>query len=131
MTEIWKQVPSFPALEVSSIGRIRVIPYTVKIHNNANRTYGGAPSLGAWTDNGRGQRRYVYNFRGRKLNVARLVCETFNGRSPFKGAIVMHDDEDSRNNKPTNLKWGTHKENLNYPGYLAKLRRPAAMRARR
>jgi hypothetical protein len=32
----------------------------------------------------------------------------------------MHVDEDSRNNKPTNLKWGTQKQNLNFPGFKQK-----------
>jgi hypothetical protein len=30
----------------------------------------------------------------------------------------MHLDEDSRNNKPENLAWGTQKENLNAPGFV-------------
>lgn len=30
----------------------------------------------------------------------------------------MHIDENSRNNKPANLAWGTQKENLNAPGFI-------------
>lgn len=29
----------------------------------------------------------------------------------------MHKDENSRNNKPENLKWATQKENLNCPKF--------------
>ena len=31
----------------------------------------------------------------------------------------LHIDENSANNRPENLKWGTQKENMNAPGYLA------------
>lgn len=31
----------------------------------------------------------------------------------------MHHDEDARNNCPSNLRWGTQRENLNYPGFLS------------
>ena len=31
----------------------------------------------------------------------------------------MHLDENARNNKPENLRWGTQKENLNAPGFIA------------
>jgi len=31
----------------------------------------------------------------------------------------MHDNEDSSDNRPINLKWGTQKANLNYPGFIA------------
>jgi hypothetical protein len=32
--------------------------------------------------------------------------------------VCMHLDENSRNNKPENLAWGTQKENLNAPGFI-------------
>ena len=33
----------------------------------------------------------------------------------FPGAEIMHEDNDSLNSNPSNLKWGTHKENMNNP----------------
>jgi hypothetical protein len=30
----------------------------------------------------------------------------------------MHLDENSKNNRPENLAWGTQKENLNAPGFI-------------
>ena len=55
-------------------------------------------------------------FQGKTRRVARLVCEAFHGKPPFEGADTMHLDENSRNNCPTNLAWGTRQENLNFPG---------------
>lgn len=63
--------------------------------------------------------RYVFQFKGKTYRVARLVCEAFNGPPPFNGAVCMHRDENSANNAPENLAWGTQKENLNAPGFLA------------
>jgi len=53
------------------------------------------------------------------IKVHRLVCEAFHGPPPFDRAVVIHLDENALNNKPENLKWGTQKENLNMPGYIA------------
>ena len=78
------------------------------------KKYGGHPTYGQWDG-----ARFVYARRGYKTTkVARMVCEAFNGQ-PGPGQVCMHHDENSRNNKPENLKWGTQKQNLNYPGFKA------------
>lgn len=107
--EEWRVVPSLPFMEASSLGRLRVIPYK---HANG-RTYGGTPTYGQWDG-----ARFITRVRGKTYRVHRLVCEAFNG-PPLHGQVCMHDDEDSANNLPTNLRWGTQKENLNYPGFIA------------
>lgn len=33
----------------------------------------------------------------------------------FEGAEICHEDNNSMNNRPSNLKWGTHKYNMNNP----------------
>ncbi len=115
MTETWKSILSEPDLEASSLGRIRVIPYEAEMPRGGKRTYGGVPTFGQWDGE-----RFIYCRRGHKtLKVAKLVCEAFHGPRPFPKAVVMHDDEHSANNRQENLKWGTQKENLNYPGFLA------------
>jgi hypothetical protein len=48
-----------------------------------------------------------------------MVCEAFHGTPPEGKNYCLHIDENSRNNRPENLKWGTQKENLNAPGFLA------------
>lgn len=50
--------------------------------------------------------------------MARLVCEAFHGPAPSTDSVCMHLDENARNNAPTNLQWGTQKENLNATGFL-------------
>ncbi len=115
MPEIWKIVPSQPDLEASSLGRIRVIPYRAPLPNGGTRIYGGVPTKGQWDGS-----RFIYCRKKHKtLKVAKLVCEAFHGARPFPTAVVMHDDEHSENNRESNLKWGSQKENLNYPGFLA------------
>jgi hypothetical protein len=76
---------------------------------------GGVPTSGQWDG-----KRYIYPRRGHKtLKIARLVCEAFHGEAPADKTYCLHIDENSRNNRPENLKWGTQKENLNYPGFIA------------
>ena len=92
--------------------------------HGGERVYGGSPTFGQWAwAPSRKHGRFLYCRRGRKtLKVARLVCEAFNGPPPDGSPYCLHIDEDSRNNRPENLKWGTQRENLNAPKYIAELR---------
>lgn len=65
-----------------------------------------------------------------------MVCEAFHGVQPhpYPQSVCMHLDENSRNNRPENLAWGSQKENLNAPGFVAYCRSPersAALKAKR
>jgi len=111
--EIWKEIPSVPGLLASSEGRVMVEVHEVEMPHGGIRRYGGKARTGSWTGE-----RYIMRFRGRTYKIARLVCEAFNGAAPFEGAVCMHLDENARNNLPSNLKWGTQKENLNAPGFI-------------
>jgi hypothetical protein len=110
--EIWRIVPSIPVLIASSWGRIMVVPFYGKMPHGGSRNYGGEPTYGQWDGN-----RFIYVHKGKTVKVHRLVCEAFNGPPKHK-QVCMHLDEDARNNKPENLKWGTQKENLNAPGFI-------------
>lgn len=114
--EIWKPVPSIPGLSASSWGRVRIEPYESPMPRGGTRIVVGEPSYGRWEEDGR---RFKFQFRGRTIKVHIAVCEAFNGAKPFPSAVVMHDDEEGANNVPTNLIWGTQKQNLNYPGFKA------------
>ena len=112
--EIWVPIPSDMELEASSCGRIRIIGWKKAMPNGGSRVYGTQPTFGQWDGV-----RLIYSRKGHKTRkVARLICEAFHGPAPFSGAVAMHLDENSRNNKPGNLKWATQKENLNSPKFL-------------
>lgn len=88
-----------------------VDPY---FHEGRGRVYGGVPTKGQWDGD-----RFIYTRKGHKtLKVHRLVCEAFNG-PPEDGRVCMHLNEDSSDNRPENLAWGTQMENLNAPGFIA------------
>lgn len=115
--EIWKVVPSDTTLEASSEGRIRIIPHHVAMPRGGFRQYGGNPTKGQWAKD---TRRYLYCRKGHKTRkVSILVCEAFHGLTTDIAPNCLHKDENARNNKPNNLKWGTQKENLNYPKFIA------------
>lgn len=114
--EVWRSIPSLPDYIASSWGRVMRLPYRGPMPNGGERPYGGVPWIGAWSEE---DQRYVIVFRGKTYKVAQLICEAFHGPKPFPEAVCMHDDEDSRNNRPENVTWGTQAENLNAPGFIA------------
>lgn len=119
MQEQWKDVPSFPEMMASSWGRVQKKPFVGKMPNGSTRLYKTKPRWGveqkcASGREGVRKRRLVYITGLKKsFNVARLVCEAFNGPPPDEKSICIHIDENPSNNRPENLKWGTAKENLN------------------
>lgn len=117
MEELWRDVPSLPEYMASSFGRIMRKTHFVDMPRGGARTYGGIPHHGAWDAQ---TNRFVHQYKGTTRRVAVLVCEAFHGLKPFPHAVVMHKDEDSRNNFSDNLAWGTQKENLNAVGFLQK-----------
>lgn len=122
MAEIWKPVPSYPGVLASSEGRIVLPPRYAPLPNGGYRMYAPEPSVGFDQRAKRGAAHVykgTYNFFYGNIKVHQAVCEAFHGPRPFDGAVVIHIDEDARNNRPENLKWGTQKENLNAPGFKA------------
>lgn len=112
--EEWRSIPSLPQYEASSLGRVRRSVFYSTMPHGGFRKYGGHEWFGVWSPK---DRRFILVFKGKTYKIARLVCEAFNGPSPPGMPDVMHDDENSRNNRPENLKWGNQKLNLNYPGF--------------
>jgi hypothetical protein len=112
--EIWRSIPSHPDYLASSEGRLMRKPFQKPMPHGGLRSYGGAPIIGQWDGE-----RYLLQHKGKTYKVARLVCEAFHGRAPADKRYCLHIDENARNNRPENLKWGTQKENLNAPGFLA------------
>ncbi len=100
---------------VSNHGRIMRVPRIGVMPHGGTRHYECSPYPGVWSPS---DKRYIFVLKGKTYKVHRLVAEAFHGPSPFPRAVVMHLDENPRNNSVDNLKWGTQKENLNAPGFL-------------
>jgi len=84
------------------------------------RSYGGKPTFGVWNKQ---DGRFIIVIRKREYShtykIHQLVAEAFHGSAPFENAVVMHLDENAANNRASNLKWGTRKENQNAEGFIA------------
>lgn len=122
MAEVWKPVPSLPGVMASSEGRLLFPPRHAPLPNGGFRIYTPEPTFGAVTKankNAKHSYRGLYRKDFGNVKVHRAICEAFHGPAPFPGAVVIHLDEDAHNNLPSNLKWGTQKENLNMPGFKA------------
>jgi hypothetical protein len=118
-TEQWRQSPSLPEYRVSSWGRVMRELFEGPMPNGCGvRKYGGKPHYGKRSVAAKGAKhgRMIFVFRGHSYKVHQLVCEAFHGPRPFSKAVVMHLDENSLNNRPENLAWGTQKQNQNAPG---------------
>lgn len=92
--EEWRPIPGSPGYEVSSLGRVRS-PWRV---------------LSPWVGNKVGHLKVTLG-GGRRMWVHRAVCLAFYGPCP-DGLEVRHLDGIASNNVVTNLKYGTHSENM-------------------
>jgi single-strand DNA-binding protein len=121
MDEIWLPVPGHHPLEASNLGRVRSLPYPTPMPNGGTKVNELKPTYGvtsrAATTSTYSRKQIV--FRRKTYKVARLVCLAFHGPPPTPKHEVLHDDEDSHNNRPGNIGWGTRKQNLNAPGFIA------------
>lgn len=115
MPEEWREIPATGGLyEASSLGRIRSKDRTITCASRWGGTRSYVKSgrvLKAWADaNGY---RVVYTcFDNERVavNVHRLVARAFHGDG---GSLcVNHRDGDKANNRPCNLEWVTHAENM-------------------
>ena len=111
--EIWRSVPSVQGALASNLGRVMLTPFASQNKRAGGKQHGGVPTVGQWDGS-----RFIWRCGGRTYKVARLVCEAFNGAPPLDRPVCMHLDENSRNNAPENLAWGSQKENLNAPGFI-------------
>lgn len=91
----WRSVPSRPGYMVSSLGQVWS-PRSGRIIRGIEAGQLKYLCIDFWKEG----REYVH----------RMVCEAFHGPA-LKGMEVRHLDGDNRNNKPSNLAWGTRAEN--------------------
>lgn len=116
--EEWRAVPTHDLLEASSLGRVRSREYVQPMPNGGERVRCLAPTYGVWQHASKVSRRRIVLLKRKTYRVARLVCLAFHGEPPPGLPNTLHGDEDPGNNRPSNLTWGTQKENLNAPGFI-------------
>jgi hypothetical protein len=118
MQERWKQIPGYPNYEISSHGRVKSLARMV-LRSNAAKAYLIRDRIlsAGLSHNGEnmGYRYYTVSLRnelGKKTHrVHRLVGEAFvEGFSP--DLDILHVDDNACNNHWTNLRWGTHQDNM-------------------
>lgn len=106
--ERWRAIPSAPGYEASNLGRIRSWRSThghVRVVPKLRKQV-----LGVSDDRFRVSYRDIA--RGKLVTrlVHQLILEAFDGRCP-PGKEARHLDGDHKNNRRTNLAWGTRREN--------------------
>lgn len=107
MTETWKPIPGFDNYSVSSLGRVR---------RDAGKTSNGrnwATKILSPRDNRYGYVKYTLYAEGKPHYVVahRLVALAFHGPAPDGKPLVLHRDDNPKNNTPENLYWGDLQDN--------------------
>ena len=114
MSELWRPVPDWPDYEVSNLGRVRSIDRTVAYIDQwgrPNKQFIKGRILALRLKD----KTYftVSLHKGLKTHtrfVHRLVVEAFIGPIP-KGMCVLHGPNGSLDNRASELRIGTHKQN--------------------
>lgn len=102
-TEEWLPIPGHSDYEASSWGRIRSRPQ--------NHKHGKVLKPSIRKDNGHLRVDLGRGSGQKSRTVDQLVLEAFIGPKPF-GCGVRHLDGNPANNSPSNLAWGTQRENV-------------------
>ena len=121
-SEIWKTIDGYDdKYQISSYGRVRSIPRKVQFGNTQRIT---KEKIIKPCSNGNG---YYYVSLGRGINnrkyIHRLVCEAFLP-NPDNKPCIDHINTDRTDNRVENLRWVTHKENINNPLTIDKKSKP-------
>ncbi len=108
--EIWKDIPGYPGYQASSLGRIRSLDREIIRSDGRRRWLKGRNLVGKLT---RTRRYYAVNpgMNRPPVEVHRLVALAFIGPCP-EGYEVMHLNGNKLDNRPDNLQYGTHLENM-------------------
>lgn len=116
MDETWRPIPGYEThYEASNHGRIRSkqrLVVDVKDGKERRRVFKErilSPNISA--KHGRDSVMLSVQGKTKRILVARLVCLAFHGLPPEGKKNTLHYDDDSSNNTPENLRWGTHEEN--------------------
>lgn len=109
MTEIWKEIPTIPCYEASTLGNIRSVDRVVRKIDGILYTYKGHVLSKKINKQGREE----VSIHNKTYQVHRLIAITFID-NPNNYPQVNHKDENPRNNKVDNLEWCTSVYNNTY-----------------
>lgn len=109
-SETWKPIPGIDGYEASSEGRIRSVDRYIE------RSDGRVHKLRGVVLKPAGNKRdeYLRVQVGRKhtmKTVHRLVCLAFHGPPPGEDSCVRHLNDNKRDNRQENLRWGSYSDN--------------------
>lgn len=108
MTEGWRPIPGHPGYEASDQGRVRSLDREVPVTGGSMRAVKGKVLRPQERRDG----RLVFQAaQGRTIYVHRAVALAFLGPAPT-GMEVCHNDGDPSNNRPSNLRWDTRRNNM-------------------
>jgi len=102
MRERWRRVRRGPGYKVSSEGRVKSLDRTL----TDGRAAGGV-MLTPWLD---GDGYPTVTINGEDVPVHLLVLEQFHGPRPY-GMEGCHGPGGRQDNRASELRWGTHREN--------------------
>jgi len=114
--EIWRDIPGFEgSYQVSSLGRVRSLPRTVSVYDSVRgiayaKPYPGKLLRQAVCDSA-GHLSVHLGKHCRGIPVHQLVMLAFHGFPP-PGTEARHLNGNPRDNRPENLAYGTHSENM-------------------
>lgn len=84
--------------------------YGVSSHGRVRRVGGGV--LTPWLQHGYCRVTLSYQGRRKSENVSRLVLSAFSGPPTQEQPFALHGDGNRQNNGLSNLRWGSHSENM-------------------
>jgi len=98
MSKTWKTIPGYPGYSASSEGEIR---NETTGHITKGGNAGHYLKVSILFKNGTRKLVYVHD----------LVCRAFHG-CPGENQVVLHKDDNKKNCKSSNLRWGSQSENI-------------------
>ncbi len=114
--EVWRDIPGYEgAYQVSSQGRVRSLPRVISVYDSVRRVSYARPCPGVVLKQAVCDRAgHVSVHLGkhcRGIPVHQLVMLAFHGAPPV-GMEAMHLNGNPKDNRPENLRYGTHSENM-------------------
>ena len=110
-SEIWKDIPDLPGYQVSDLGRVRSVDRFITDKNGVRKRVSGRVKSAPPNEDGYPRTSVSVNGVNRKYRVHALVALAFLGPQP-DGMEVCHNNGDPADNRPSNLRYDTHQNNI-------------------